>query len=201
MFHRRKNRWSQQVSRTSSDFFLCLFVNCFQFAKSATLIILQMFQHFIVYSFHRLFMKVVYPKNIKKWLLAWLTFQIGPISLSIIQLFLLAIGVAAAMWAFNAFRRTSQAFGIAIAVVILIIFIIIAFFNISELGLIAFIAKMVRNNFFDTTKKFQINYEKHNPTEIKIKEVRSEEEKAVIESKESGFDKEKLKDIERGWLI
>jgi hypothetical protein len=57
---------------------------------------------------------------------------------------------------------------------------------------------MVRNNFFDTTKKFQINYEKHNPTEIKIKEVRSEEEKAVIESKESGFDKEKLKDIERG---
>jgi len=44
---------------------------------------------------------------------------------------------------------------------------------------------MVRNNFFDTTKKFQINYEKHNPTEIKIKEAKSEEEKAVIENKES----------------
>jgi len=62
---------------------------------------------------------------------------------------------------------------------------VIAFFKISELGLIAFIAKMVRNNFFDTTKKFQINYEKHNPTEIKIKEAKSEEEKAVIENKES----------------
>jgi len=68
---------------------------------------------------------------------------------------------------------------------VFIIFIVIAFFKISELGLIAFIAKMVRNNFFDTTKKFQINYEKHNPTEIKIKEAKSEEEKAVIENKES----------------
>jgi len=60
---------------------------------------------------------------------------------------------------------------------------------------------MVRNNFFDTTKKFQINYEKHNPTEIKIKEAKSEEEKAVIENKESWFDKDKLKDIEKGGLI
>jgi len=60
---------------------------------------------------------------------------------------------------------------------------------------------MVRNNFFDTTKKFQINYEKRNPTEIKIKEAKSEEEKAVIENKESWFDKDKLKDIEKGGLI
>ena len=60
---------------------------------------------------------------------------------------------------------------------------------------------MVRNNFFDTTKKFQINYEKRNPTEIKIKEAKSEEEKTVIENKESWFDKDKLKDIEKGGLI
>jgi len=44
---------------------------------------------------------------------------------------------------------------------------------------------MVRNNFFDTTRKFQINYEKDDPTRIKIKEANSEEEKAVIENKES----------------
>ncbi|PJA49002.1 MAG: hypothetical protein CO170_00880 [candidate division SR1 bacterium CG_4_9_14_3_um_filter_40_9] len=146
-------------------------------------------------------MKVVYPKNIKKGLLAGLTFQIGPINLSIIQLFLLAIGVAAAMGIFNAFKGGSRGVGVILAIFVFIIFIVIAFFKISELGLIAFIAKMVRNNFFDTTKKFQINYEKRNPTEIKIKEAKSEEEKAVIENKESGFDKDKLKDIEKGGLI
>jgi len=72
-----------------------------------------------------------------------------------------------------------------LAIVVVIIFIVIAFFSISELGLIAFIAKLVRNNFFDTTKKFQINYEKQDPTKIKIKEAKSEEGKAVIENKES----------------
>lgn len=146
-------------------------------------------------------MKVVYPKNIKKWMLAWLTFQIGPINLSIIQLFLLAIGVAAAMGIFTAFKGSAQGLGVVLAIIVFIIFIVIAFFSMSELGLIAFIAKLVRNNFFDTTRKFQINYEKHNPTEIKIKEAKSKDEKAVIENKESWFDKDKLKDIEKGGLI
>lgn len=147
-------------------------------------------------------MKVVYPKNIKKWLLAWLTFQIGPVNLSIIQLFLLAIGVAAGMSVFNGFAKSwAKGVGIVFAIIIIMIFIVIAFFNISELWLLAFIAKLVRNNFFDTTKKFQINYEKSDPTEIKIKEANSEEEKAVIENKESGFDKEKLQDIEKSSLI
>jgi hypothetical protein len=39
-------------------------------------------------------MKVVYPKHIQKGMLAGMTFQIGPISLSIVQLFVVAIGVA-----------------------------------------------------------------------------------------------------------
>lgn len=146
-------------------------------------------------------MKVVYPKNIKKWLLAWLTFQIGPVNLSIIQLFLLAIGVAAGMGIFNAFKWWSQWLGAVLAIATMIIFIVIAFFKISDLGLLAFIAKKVRNNFFDTTKKFQINYEKDNATEIKIKEAKSTEGQAIIENKESWFDKKKLSDIEQWWLI
>ena len=56
--------------------------------------------------------------------------------------------------------------------------------NISEMGLLAFIAKLFRNNFFDTTKKYQINYEKRDPTEVKLKEVHSKEEKVVIENKD-----------------
>lgn len=91
--------------------------------------------------------------------------------------------------------------GILLAILVIAVFIIIAFFQISELGLVAFIAKLVRNHFFDTTKKFQINYEKQNPTEIKIKEARSEEEKAVIENKDSTFDKDNLKKIQESGLI
>ena len=66
------------------------------------------------------------------------------------------------------------------------------------MGLLAFIAKLVRNNFFDTTKKYQINYEKDNAIDIKIKESKSKEEKAKIENKESKFDKKILTDIEEG---
>jgi hypothetical protein len=36
-------------------------------------------------------MKAVFPKNIKKGLLAGLTFSIGPLTISIVQLFILAI--------------------------------------------------------------------------------------------------------------
>lgn len=147
-------------------------------------------------------MKVVYPKNIQKWFLAWLTFTIGPLSLSIIQLFVLAIGIAAGMGIFQAFNKSGgKVIGIFLAVVVVIIFIAIAFFKMSELSLIPFIAKLVRNNFFDSTKKYQINYQKSNSTEIKIKEAKSEEEKVSIEQKESSFNKESLKNIQDSGLL
>jgi hypothetical protein len=59
----------------------------------------------------------------------------------------------------------------------------IAFFKISELALVPFIAKMIRNNFFDTRKKFQENYTRENPVDILIKENKATEEKQVIEQK------------------
>ena len=50
-------------------------------------------------------MKAVFPKNIQKGLLAGLTLTVGPISVSIVQIFILALGVAAAFFAFNQFQR------------------------------------------------------------------------------------------------
>ncbi|MEI7918851.1 MAG: hypothetical protein WCH65_01190 [bacterium] len=79
-------------------------------------------------------MKVVYPKNIKRGLLAGLTFSIGPLSISIVQMFVLAVGVSLALAAFNMFTKSgSKFFGILVAIIVLIITIIIAFFNMSEL--------------------------------------------------------------------
>lgn len=76
-----------------------------------------------------------------------------------------------------------------------------AFFNVSELWLLAYLAKLIRNGFFDTKKKFQVNYEKKNPLDIVIQEAKTEEEKQIIEQKEKGFDQKHLTDIEKKWLI
>ena len=147
-------------------------------------------------------MKVVYPKNIKRGLLAGMTFTIGPLTISIVQLFILALWVALALATFNAFWKSwSKLAGIFFAILIIIITIIIAFFKVSELWLLAYIAKLIRNNFFDAKQKFQVNYEKKNPIDVMIQESKTKEEKQIIEQKESGFDQKHLTDIEKKWLI
>jgi hypothetical protein len=57
--------------------------------------------------------------------------------------------------------------------------------------------KLIRNNFFDVKKKFQVNYEKKNPLDIMIQESKTKEEKQIIEQKESTFDKQHVTDIEK----
>lgn len=147
-------------------------------------------------------MKVTYPKNIQKWMLAGLSFQIGPISLTLVQLFLVAIWAASALAIFNSFSKSwGKMLGIIMAVIVLILFLFVAFFKVSELWLIAFIAKLIRNNFFDVTRKFQINYEKANPTDILIKEWKSGEAKSVIEQKDKEYDQENLENIKDSQLI
>ena len=65
----------------------------------------------------------------------------------------------------------------------------------------AYIAKLVRNNFFDAKKKFQVNYDKNNSLDISIAEAKTKEEKQIIEQKENTFDKKILTDIEKKGLI
>lgn len=148
-------------------------------------------------------MKVVFPKNIKKWLLSGMTLQIWPISITIVQLFIMAIGIALWLTIFNASSKSwSKAAGLFFAIIIILIFAVIAFFKVSELSLIPFLAKIIRNNFFDTTKKFQNNYSKVNKTDLKIKELKETIKKQKIEIKtQSKFNKNKLEDIEKWWLL
>lgn len=61
----------------------------------------------------------------------------------------------------------------------------------------AYIGKLVRNNFFDTKKKYQVNYQKNNSLDIMIQEAKTKEEKKIIEQKENTFDKKILTDIEK----
>ena len=76
----------------------------------------------------------------------------------------------------------------------------IAFFNVSELNLLAFIAKKIKDNFLDVPKKFQVNYMKLDPTEITIAKSKQEKWKQRIEIKEE-FDVYKLNEIEKWWIL
>lgn len=69
------------------------------------------------------------------------------------------------------------------AIIIFLFFAFITFFRISEMNLLEFIAKKVRDLFLDTTKKFQINFRKVQPTDIMIAKARSKESKQKIEIK------------------
>jgi len=151
-------------------------------------------------------MKVVFPKNIQRGILAGMTFQIGPISLSIIQLFILAIGIGAGMWIFNKVSQSgSKAAGIIFALPIIIIFFVIAFFQVSELKLLAFISKKIRTNFFDTTIKYQINYSKISPFNILLHKIKATTTNSLnknnIEQKNNKINSELLDQIKTGGLI
>ncbi len=147
-------------------------------------------------------MKVVFPKHIKRWILSWMNFNIWPITVSVVQLFVMAVGISISLAIFNVFTKAGSKFlWILFAVIVLIIFVIITFFKISELTLIPFLAKVVRNKFFDTNEKFQVNYEKSNPLEIIIKESKSEIETAQIEKKINLIDQDMLNKIEKWWLL
>lgn len=147
-------------------------------------------------------MKVTFPKNIKKWLLAGMTLNLWPISLSIIQLFLVAVWVGLALAVFQTVSKTwSTTAWIIFAVPVLVIFLLIAFFQISEMSLLEYIAKLFRNKFFDTTKKFQSNFEKEDKLQILIKESNLEERTQKIEQKDSKMWANLISDIEKGGLI
>ena len=131
------------------------------------------------------FMKVTFPKNIKKWFLSWFSLQIWPFSVSVLQLLLVAAGVWLAVVAFNAWQRAgSKAAWTAFAVIILIFVLFVTFFKVSEMNVVQLLAKKIRENFFDVTKKFQSNNEKIDPVKISLKEWEVQETKQqVVEQK------------------
>ena len=145
-------------------------------------------------------MKAVFPKNIQKGLLAGLILTVGPISVSIVQIFILALGVAAAFFAFNQFQKVNRVIGWVSAVFVFLIFVIIAFFKISEMNLLEFIMKFIKSHFIDTAEKYQTNYNKPNPLEIRFAKNKAQEWKVKIEYK-TGISLEKVDQLEKSGLL
>ncbi len=115
-------------------------------------------------------MKVFVPRNIEKW---WLNmnFQIGPLSVSLIQLVILAAGIGIWLLAWNTVVKTwwNKWVATVLALLTMLPFFVIAFFKMSELSLLPFLAKIRRNRFLDTTKKTQTNDTKIDPLQVMIK--------------------------------
>lgn len=146
-------------------------------------------------------MKVMFPQHIKKWFFSGVAFSIMWFSISFIQLIILAIWIVFALWVFSTFSNSGAKWaGLLFAIIIFIIFLIIAFFQISELSLLAFIAKKIKDLFLDVSKKFQVNYIRHNPTEVTIAKSKQEKGKQRIEIKEE-LDISKLNEIEKWWIL
>ena len=147
-------------------------------------------------------MKVMFPQHIKKWLFSGIAFSVMWFSVSFVQLIILAIWIVFALWVFSTFSNSwAKWAGLVLGVIIFIIFLIIAFFQVSELSLLAFIAKKIKDSFFDVSKKFQINYTKTNdPVEITIAKSKQEKGKQRIEIKEE-LDMSKLSEIEKWWIL
>ena len=146
-------------------------------------------------------MKVMFPQHIQKWFFSGVAFSIMGFSVNFIQLIILAIWTVFALWAFSTFSNSDAKWvGIVFAIIIFFIFAFIAFFKVSELNLLAFIAKKIKDNFLDVPKKFQMNYPRINPTEITISKSKQEKWKKRIEIKED-IDIAKINEIEKWWIL
>lgn len=143
----------------------------------------------------------MFPQHIKKWFFSGVAFSVMWFSISFIQLIILAIWIVFALWVFSTFSNSwAKWVGLVFAIIIFIIFLIIAFFQVSELSLLAFIAKKIKDVFLDVSKKFQVNYIKHNPTDITISKAKQEKWRQRIEIKEE-LDVSKLDKIEKWWIL
>lgn len=126
--------------------------------------------------------KVLFPRNIKKWFLANLTFSVWPFTISIVQMFILTVGLA---WSFAIANYLMQhghnrLVAIWAALPVTLLAIAIAFFNVSEMGLLEFLAKKLRTHFFDTTTKYQVNVENFDMTDILIRKNKSQKQTKKI---------------------
>lgn len=143
-------------------------------------------------------MRVFVPRHIEWWMFN-MNLSLGPLNISMIQLFILAIWVAISLslwnWLTNAWLDNTVA-AILVAPIV-IIFIFVAFFKMSELTLLPFIAKLLRTYFFDATKKYYVNCKKVDPIEVMKKKIKQwKPEQKIQEKKPMQIDQEKMRKLD-----
>jgi hypothetical protein len=91
--------------------------------------------------------------------------------------------------------------GIVLAVPLFLIFVVVAFFEISEMNLVHFLSKMVKTYVLDTPKKFQLNYTRIDPQDVMIKRRKSQDNKKTIDIKQNVMDDRLVKQLQKKGLL
>ena len=123
--------------------------------------------------------------------------NIGPATISIVQLMILAIGLGLTLAVWNSLYKngTPRATAALIALPLFFLCVFIAFFKYSELTLIPFIAKLIRTNFLDVTKKFQLNRARPDPKAIALAKSRTTDHDTIITQKDFDLDTKQLQKL------
>jgi len=80
-------------------------------------------------------MKVLFPRDIPKGMFS-MHLTVGPVTITIVQMFILALGAAVSLAVFNGITKTgsgSKLGGIIASLFVILVFVIIAFFKLSEM--------------------------------------------------------------------
>jgi len=137
-------------------------------------------------------------------MLSGMAINIWPLSITIVQLLLIALWTWLALAVFSGLKdRSGNAWALLFAIPVFILFLVLAFFKISEMWMLEYLAKIFRNKFFDVQKKYQIDFEKNNETEIAIKEAQQNDwSTQIIEHKSENIDewKKMAEEIEKSDL-
>ena len=110
-----------------------------------------------------------------------------------------AVGIALSLALWNGLVKnwSDKLIAAILTAPIALIFGVIAFFEISELPLIPFVAKMIQTYILDEPKKFQIMISKPDSVQIHLKQMsKMEPDKTMAESKTS-IDLDKRATIEK----
>ncbi len=143
-------------------------------------------------------MKVFIPQNIEKWRFSH-KFDFGFVRVSMLQLFIIAFWVAIALsiWSKLLQAWLDKLTSFIIVSPIIVLTLVIAFFNISELWLIPFILKILRTYFFDVPKRFYNIKKDVLDYKVLIYKNKLKEEKKKVEYKEFKIDKQKLEKLKK----
>jgi hypothetical protein len=140
-------------------------------------------------------MRVFIPKNIKGGFFN-MDVPLGPINVNLIQLLIIAAGAGLSITIWQSLVKSGMEKMVAFIFIVPIILItlLIAFFKLSELTLLPFIAKLLRTYFFDTPKKIYIPTKQVDPLEVLSYQVKTST-KQKVEEKTLEVDKDKLKKL------
>ena len=118
-------------------------------------------------------MKIFVPQHIE-WNFLTSYIRVWPFELKLWQFLVILMGATLGWVVYSKFARdpAGKTMGMILGWVIFLIFLFIALFNVSQLSLIPFVVKKIKDNFLDTTKKYQVTYPKIDEIDLAISEAK-----------------------------